>query len=429
MAVDMTPQPGEYSINLPITFDYKGGRGENKKGKIILSIADVILTLVISIGCASNSNLEIYMRFLVPFGVVYIGLFILRFFVFRELWFSDVYETLKATDYELKLDQIWQIFDIDFTYPYICYFKNGYKGIFVRMEKDAITGKSGDAAFDHYTAIGDAYNIAHSLNMNIVHIDYMDNVGNDTRMQKLYDDLVFVENPDMQEMLIDIYSHLQDEMSQNFASFDIYLFLTRDKLNNFVYNMQSVCNCMLGGNFITYKVLDRFEISRVCVALFNLHDFSIVEACENVLQGTEHHGIIPIKVKHGDGTEEVFNKTTAEKKVIAAENARKQKERLAEQERQKAEAKQRKRDAKKGIKPKEKKKDTTELDLFGDSDESTEKKVDLKKKTDLHKRDKKKTKKIEQSKPVGIDLTKPDEKTEEVIKSNSSESDDDLNLF
>ena len=410
MAVDMTPQPGDTSINLPITFDYKGGRGENKKGKIILSIADVLLTVVLTVGCALNENLEIWMRFLLPCIIFYIGLFILRFFVFRELWFSDVYETLKATDYDLKLDQIWQIFDIDFEYPYICYFKNGYKGIFVRMEKDAITGKVGDAQFEHYSAIGDAYNVAHSLNMNIVHIDYMDNVGNDTRMQKLYDDLVFVENPDMQEMLIDIYSNLQDEMSQNYASFDIYLFLTRDKLNNFVYNMQTVCNCMLGGNFITYKVLDRFEISRVCVALFNLHDFSIVEACENVLSGVEHHGVIPIKVKHGDGTEEIFNKTTAEKKVIAAENARKQKERLVEQERQKAEAKQRKKNAKLGIKPKEKKKDMTELDLF--DEEQSNKKVSLEKK--------------DKSEEVKIDLTK---EIKESKKSDSSNSDDDLNLF
>ena len=422
MAVDMTPQPGDTSINLPITFDYKGGRGENKKGKIILSVADILITLILTVGCALNKNLDLWMRFLLPCVVFYIGLFILRFFVFRELWFSDVYETLKATDYDLKLDQIWQIFDIDFEYPYICYFKNGYKGIFVRMEKDAITGKVGDAQFDHYTAIGDAYNVAHSLNMNIVHIDYMDNVGNDTRMQKLYDDLVFVENPDMQEMLIDIYSNLQDEMSQNYASFDIYLFLTRDKLNNFVYNMQTVCNYMLGGNFITYKVLDRFEISRVCVALFNLHDFSIVEACENVLSGVEHHGVIPIRVKHGDGTEEVFNKTTAEKKVIAEENARKQKERLAEQERQKAEAKQKRKNAKMGVKPKEKKKDTTELDLFDIETPESDKKVKAKK---TIKSSKDET--VEKnSKSVNISLTKDES---EIKKSNSSDSDDDLNLF
>ena len=46
MAVDMTPKVGDYSINIPITFDYRGGRAGNIKGKIIISIADVVLTII-----------------------------------------------------------------------------------------------------------------------------------------------------------------------------------------------------------------------------------------------------------------------------------------------------------------------------------------------------------------------------------------------
>lgn len=426
MAVDMQPQPGDYSISLPITFDYKGGRGENKKGKVILAIAITAITLIGVIACATNTNLEIYQRILIPCAVFYIGLFLLRYFVFRELWFSDIYEGLKASDYELKLENIWQIFDIDFTYPYTCYFKNGYKGIFVRMEKDAVTGKPEQNMFDHYEAIGDAYNLAHSLNMNIIHIDYMDNVGNDSRMQKLYDDLAFVQNPDMQEMLIDIYSNLQDEMSDNYASFDIYCFLTRDKLNNFVYNMQAVCNKMLGGNFITYKALDRFEISKVCTALFNLHDFSIVEACENVLQGEAHHGIVPISITHGDGSVEVFNKTMAEKKLLAEENARHQREQQAEMERQKAEAKRKRHELRhnKGKVVEEvKKEDNTEVDLFGDSSgDSSEDSIKLHSEVQLHKSTSKDNDYKSESETVDSKVS--------TNKADSTNSDDDkLDLF
>lgn len=359
--LEFRPQPEDTSIHIPITFDYKGGRGQDKKGKIIVAIGISVLTIIGMIGCASSDQAEPYFRILAPFLIFYIGLFLMRFFVFNELWYSDVYETLVANDYELKLDYIWQIFDIDFDYPYISYFKNGYKGIFVRMEKDAITGKPEEAMFDHYEAVGDAYNIAHSLNMNIVHIDYMDNVGNDSRLQKMYDDLAFVENPDMHEMLIDIYSHLQDEMSRNYASFDIYLFLTRDNVNNFVYNMQAVCNKMLGGNFITYKVLDRYEIAKVCVALFNLHEFSIVDACENVLQNESSSGIIPINLTHGDGTVEEFNKTTAERKVLAMEKQRKEKDRAREEEHQRAEEKRKRHEARRN-KGKVVKEDTSNSD-------------------------------------------------------------------
>lgn len=414
---DFTPQPGDTSINIPVTFDYKGGRGQNTKGKMIFAIIVVVLTLIGVIGTATNENFYyIWMRVLIPFLVFYVGLFLLRYFVFNELWYSDVYEGLLATDFELKLDSLWQIFDIDFAYPYICYFKNGYKGIFVRMEKDAITGKPDTAMYDHYEAVGDAYNIAHSLNMNIIHIDYMDNVGNDVRIQKMYEDLMSVENPDMHEMLIDIYSHLQAEMSRNYASFDVYLFMTRDNVANFVYNMQAVCQRMLGGNFITYKVLDRYEIAKVCVSLFNLHEFSIVDACENVLQNETSAGIIPISVTHADGTVDEINKTVAEKEIIAAENRRKARERQQELEKQKAEAKRKRHEARRNkgkvVEEEPPKVDDEVLSLFGEVAEDAEDggvtepkggRVSLKKKT------KKK------------DVVEPD--------ADSSSDDDDLGLF
>ena len=103
-------------------------------------------------------------------------------------------------------------------------------------------------------------------------------------------------------------------MKMNYSSFDVYLFLTRDKLDSLVYNVQSVVSTMLGGNFISYKVLDRVEIASVCPALFNLEEFSFIEACESVLESDNNRGIVPIKVIRADGSEEKLNKTQEEKK-------------------------------------------------------------------------------------------------------------------
>lgn len=350
----MTPKKGDYSINLPITFDYKGGRSQGKKGRIIFSLLLVLITLIITIGVARNDELELYQRVLIPLAVVYVGLFILRYFIFRELWFSDVYETLKATDYNLPIESFWQIFDIDDNYPYISYFKNGYKGVFVRMEKDAITGKPEDAMFDHYEAIGDAYNIAHSLNMNIVHIDYMDNVGNDPRLEDMNNSLIFIENPDMQTMMADIYSNLQEEMKSRYSSFDVYLFMTKDKTTDFIYNIQSVCGQMLGGNYITYKVLNKYEIARVCSSLFNLEEFSIVDAFETTLKGLVSHGIRPISVTHEDGTVDIINRTMEEQRAYNIAQAKEQAELQA----------QKKKSKKKKQVNEQSKIDNTEIDLF-----------------------------------------------------------------
>lgn len=321
----MQPQPQDTSISIPITFDYKGGRNENKKNKIILTIILILVDIIGITGTIMSDN-EFYKKVVIVAGIFYVVLLLLRYFVFHERYYSDIYETLKEMDFTPNVTTIWKIFDIDYTYPYIAYFKNGSKGIFVKMEKDAVTGKGDTARFDHYEAISEAYNKAHALNMDIRHIDYMDNVGNDSRLQELYDNLKEVKNPDMEDMLIDIYQNLQNEMSLNYASFDIYLFISRDKIDNFVYNMQSVCNTMIGGNFITYRALNRSDIRSVCMALFNLHDFSVTDSCEEVLHGDQHRGIIPISLIHSDGTVEKLNETQEEKKIRLQEQARRQQE-------------------------------------------------------------------------------------------------------
>lgn len=326
----MQPTPEDTTVSIPITFDYKGGRNENSKNKWILLAVMVVVTIILTIGIISNDNMELWKKIGFIGGMFYIVLLFLRFVVFHELYYSDLYETLKELKNILPITSIWNIFDIEWTRPYIVYYKNGTKGIFVKMEKDAITGKGEMARYDHYEAISDAYNLSHSLNMNIRHIDYMDTVGNDSRMQSLYDNLSDIENPDMADMMIDIYDNLQDEMSHNYSSFDIYLFLTRDKTENFIYNVQNVCATMLGGNFITYRILNRNDIRTVCMALFNLLDFSVTDACEEILQGSNSSNIVPIRVINADGSVEKLNKTQQEKRIEAEERERKERERKEE---------------------------------------------------------------------------------------------------
>ena len=326
MGMSMEPQVGDTAINIPVTFDYRGGRGGNTKNKVIATIAIIIVVSILIGGISTRDQLELLKKSLYDFFVFYAGLVVLRFLVFRELYFSDIYEELLSTDLVMDITQIWQIFEVGTEYPYICYYKNGYKGIFVKMEKGTVTGKTIENEFTHYDSVGEAYNLAHALNMNMIHIDYMDNVGKDSRVQALMDNLQNVKNEDMQIMLIDMYSNWQVEMSLNYASYDIYLFLTRDKLESFVYNMQNVVSTMLGGNYITYRVLNKNDISSLCTALFNLHSFSVNDACEEALVHNTQGNIVPIKVTHLDGSVDKLNKTIAERRADLAERVRKQEE-------------------------------------------------------------------------------------------------------
>lgn len=372
----MQPEPGDSFIEVPVTFGYKGGRSSNRKNKIIAGIVIMAITIIVTIGIVTNGNLELWKRIIFGAGIFYLGLLLMRFLIFNELKYSDIYETLKAKDYKLDTTDIWNIFDIDSTYPYICYFKNGLKGIFVRMEKGAITGKAEDADYYHFDAISEAYNKAYSRNMDIVYIDYMDNVGNDPRLAEMYRNLADVENPDMQNVLQRMYDHLAFEMSNNYSSFDIYLFLTREKADHFRYDMQTVVNTMLGGNYITYKVLDKVAISNMCMILFNMHDFSLTDACENVLAKERSGGIVPIKVEHGDGTIEKINKTREERRIEREAAQRRARDAQIEKE----EEKKRRKNQKKGVVDNSEKELDTELDIFSDEEHN-----DIAKSNDINK--------------------------------------------
>ena len=62
MAVDMQPNPDSYSINLPITFDYKGGRGQNKKGNVVITLLILGFTGVVTAGICTNDNFILWQK-------------------------------------------------------------------------------------------------------------------------------------------------------------------------------------------------------------------------------------------------------------------------------------------------------------------------------------------------------------------------------
>lgn len=313
----MRPEVDDTTIRMPITFDYNGGRGDKKRGNIISAIIIIILTIIFVVGIIRNDDLAVGQKVIFSGLVLLISMILIRFKILHELTYSDAYETLKEEDYTPGTQAFWGIYEIDSTYPYICHYKDGKHGIFIKMEKDVVVGKPDDVAYNHYEAISSAYQMAGSMNMNMCHIDYMDNVGNDPRLRKLYENLSECDNPDLKEMMISIYSNLQDEMSRDYASFDIYLFTSKGHLKQLEYNVKACVDCLLQGNYLTYKALDIEGIRATCMAVLNLSEFSALEACDNIFKASSFKGIIPIRVEHVDSIEEL-NKTQEQ---IRQENA------------------------------------------------------------------------------------------------------------
>ena len=51
MEDNFTPQPGDTSISIPVTFDYRGGRSANIKHKITVVIVFIVISIIGTLIC------------------------------------------------------------------------------------------------------------------------------------------------------------------------------------------------------------------------------------------------------------------------------------------------------------------------------------------------------------------------------------------
>ena len=289
----MKPKMGDSVITLPITFDYSGGRGDKQKSVRIWSIIVSVVGVIVAIGVFFGNN-EWYIR--VPLSVaIFTGvMFLVRYVFFKEGKRKEEYKAMIHNDYEMSYKNIWGI----------------------------------QSEYEHYEAVADAYNLAGAGKVQMVHIDYMDNVGSDERLEESFIGIENVSNPDVKDLLTDIYSYQQSNMQRRVTTFDVYAFIWTGNDVTAWSTIVRILNCFLDANYRSYQVLNERELRELTKSIYNLNDFSVSEASAYAFDTSDSISIKPISVVNVDGTVEKINKTVSEKE---AERKRKHEEDLAVQ--------------------------------------------------------------------------------------------------
>lgn len=351
----MRPEKGDLTVTLPVTFDYSGGRKEQSKYKILWSVAVAVMLIIVAFGFLTRSSLSLIVRLILFVATLALDMFIIRYGFYRESTIRKYYKDLESTNYEKDFQDYWGIYSIDDEYPYYVRYRNGRTGLFVRLNKDVILGKYSESEYDHYEAIGDAYNIAGASNISMCSIDCMDNVGSDERLQESFSDLEKVSNPDVKDILMDMFGYLQSQMNERVTTYDVYLFTFNCSEIAAWNNINRILSCFMDANYVGYHILDANDIRDLFKSLYHLHEFSVNSAMANTFSyDTSYVGVIPIKIIHADGTEEIINKTLEEQREEA---------KLAEEEKQAREAEMKRRKHRKRKKSKDAG-DGEEFDLF-----------------------------------------------------------------
>ena len=339
----MQPRPGDSRVCLPITIDYSGGRSDSNKLRIVWVIVLIIVGVIFGLGTIFSKNGFFLTNIIFGLGIMYIVSLIIRFPIMKEHKIRNNMASLIDSDYKKSYEDIWGIYSIDDVYPYYCHLRNGKTALYIMFEKDVIVGQEDDNEFAHYDSIADAYNIAGSEDISMCHIDYMGNIGSDSRLNDRFAEVSTIKNPDIKSVLIDMYTSLKEDMADKVSTFDVYVFTFRFSERAFWHSLEKILACMLEANYVSYKILNSDDLRELSKSLFNLHEFSIVEAGSDAFKTKKiWTGVTPISIVKPDGTERVLNKTLDEKREESRLKEEEHKLKKEEEKRRKLEKKKKK---------------------------------------------------------------------------------------
>lgn len=306
--MSMIPQAGDDYVRIPLTFDIRANVKTISKSKIYGSF---FLSILLTIGCLSLSFFGFW-GFILGVALACLIVFLIRTFALNEKYFMKKYKELEATNGIYEYNLFWNIFDIDEAKPYICHLANGYKALFVSLPKDVILGKGEDSEYLHYEGVTAAYGALSKNGISCMHIDYMDIVGKDTRLQKLFDDLENTKDPNLKRLMYSVFNHIRGIMSEEIASYDVYCFYTRGPDELFLSSLDLVITGFHRANYLGHILMSKEAIADLVMSIFNIGDFQVKQMCEGVLENKGSTNYLRLIWTEKNGEHTKINKTKQE---------------------------------------------------------------------------------------------------------------------
>lgn len=238
----------------------------------------------VTIGWASNSNLNILGWALVIIFDFFIIQYITRKYILEEDYFYDIYVKTKQLK-EATPDLMWRI-------PFISHTEDGDVAVYddmkvacvLQLERDTIVGKAEDSSEKHYDAWSDFYKELHSKNLSFVQLNLMEPSGKDPRLNTLALTAGNVRNTGVRFALELEMGHLKRISNAMLSEFEYFVIYsnTVSNVNKLIPDVVECSYALLNGAYSSVKVLTEKEIYDIPKSMSNVKFFDGIQAQMNV---------------------------------------------------------------------------------------------------------------------------------------------------
>jgi len=257
--------------------------------------------------------------------IIFIGMYflivqyILRYIVFEEKMYYNVYKQLKK--YKITTPELfWKISHIkELNNGAILTYVDGKVGVLIKLERDTITGKSVDFKEVHYDAISDFYKELVTRRYNFIQMNLMEQAGNDPRLVELDKLNNNTTNANLNKLMEKQIGYIKSITHRTLYESDYFLIYTNDlnKKDRILEDVLDSLSRILEGCFIGFKILNIKDILEIIREVYGVKYFNYTEAMLSIYNDRVDASKKPFKISeivYSDGTKQKL--TEVESKIL-----------------------------------------------------------------------------------------------------------------
>ena len=265
----------------------------------LVTIGGIIATAV-GIGMWLSSRyapLKSYFIFYIGWAVI--SAYLMRFVVFQEKYYYQMY--LKLKEHQTTTPSIfWDIASMRETDEgAIMTYTDGKVGVMIRLDRDTITGKNKEFKDLHFDAISEFYKEIMEHKYKFVQANVMEPAGKDPRLHELEKLIYTGDNENLRELMEMQIGHIKNITHSTLYETDYVLIYTED-LQRVDMIINDVIECVyriLDGAYIGYRILDSREIIEYVKDYHGVKYFNATDATLTMFQQRNTKQTKPFEIK------------------------------------------------------------------------------------------------------------------------------------